>query len=331
MSRHAIRIGVFGLAMACLLLGGCFSMSAVPPAPGLQPLHAPQEHASVTLDPDADTMVESDWGNKGRFVLVHPLVNGRDVGWFILDSGASGCTITGDAAHSAGLEAIGAARLQGEALTTVFRCESLRLGALTLAGLNMTGLNMSRSSNAFGRRIAGILGRNVFAGTLVELDGPGRRVRLLSPDANEPASGEVRHAIEQHHGLDYVRCRYAGGAPGLFVLDTGADACVHFFEQADTKTGIRSAPGTRITGHKTQVTFGSTGRIDTGFVAPFAIGEQPFGEVEASFAGEGDGPSKRLPDADGMIGMGLIQQHIVRINEARGWVSFMANPGEIAR
>jgi Aspartyl protease len=314
------------LSAAMLFLAGCFSMSAVPPPAGLAQAERPNGHDSAHLDTAAKSEIESDWGSDGAFILLHPKVNGHDVGWFILDSGASGCTITADAATRAGLPAIGSTRLQGETRTTVFRCESLGVGPLTLTGLHMTGLNMSRSSQAFGRPVAGILGRNVFASAVVELDGPGRAVRLHDAQVENNRSELLSVPVEMRRGLPNIRCAYADIGEGLFVVDTGADATVHFLGLAVERYGLTKAAGVTITGAKSQITFGSMRRIDEGSVDDFRIGGRQFGPRVATFARPGDAPSKLLPDVDGLVGMGLMREFRLFVDEPHGCIRFAARP-----
>lgn len=305
------------------VLPGCFSMSAVPPPPGLTEAERPDGHVAARFDTAASAETESDWGKNATFILLHPMINGHDVGWFIFDTGASGCAITSVAAAKAGLPATGTTRLQGETRTTVYHADTLRVGPLTLAGLNMTGLNMSRSSGAFGREVVGILGRNVCTSAIVELDGPGRVVRLHAPgDSNATAQAWI--PVEMRRNLPHVRCDYAGAGSGLFVIDTGADATVHFLGSAVERHALTQAGGVRITGGRTQITFGSVGRIKEGTVQDFRIGPRQYGPLTATFATPGDSPSNVLPDVDGLIGLGLMREFTVFLDEAHGRVSFIA-------
>ena len=55
------------------------------------------------------------------------------------------------------------------------------------------------------------------------------------------------------------------------MIDTGADATVHFFGSAVERHRLTEAAGVTITGGKTQITFGSVGRIKEGTVEDFRI------------------------------------------------------------
>jgi len=218
---------------------------------------------------------------------------------------------------------LGTTRLQGETSITVYRANTLRVGPLTLAGLNLTDLNMRRSSGAFGRPVVGILGRNVCSGAIVEIDGPGRAVRLHDPEGDSDIGALASVPDEMHTNLPQVRCAYPGVADGLFVIDTGADATVHFFASAVARHGLAQAKGVTITGCKHHITFGSLSRIDADSVDSFRIGGHLFGAPAATFARPGDAPSKTLPGADGLIGMGLMWACTVFLDETHGRVSFV--------
>lgn len=304
-------------------------MSAVTPPPGLAAIEGAARHESARVDASKSPEVPSDWGTKGEFILVRPLLNGRDVGWFIFDTGASGCTITAEAAAKAGLPAIGTTRIQGQFDTVVYRCDSLQVGPMTLEGLNMAGLDMHHSSMAFGHQVAGILGRNVCSSAIVELDGPAREVRLIDPDTPPPiadvassSKGAVWIPIEMQRGLPWLRCTYGSGAVGLFVLDTGANATVHFLGSAVERHQLTHASGVTLNGRRRQITFGATTPIDVGTIDSFMIGGRQFGPLAAAFAEPGDAPSRVLSEGDGMIGMGFMKHFVVTLDEPRERVSF---------
>jgi len=302
-------------AAPALMLAGCFSMSAVTPPSGLEPAATPAAHAAAKFDRAVSTQIDSDWGEDGLFLLVHPRVNGQDLGWFILDSGASGCTLTEDAARRASLRVVGSTRIQGAIPTTVYLSESLALGPLTLTGLHFTGLNMRNTSMAFGRDVVGILGRNVFSSAIVELDGPARVIRLHDPAAAPSTSGQAVW-IDLDRGLPLVTCTFAFGATGPFIVDTGADASVHFYEHAVARHALLEHAGTKISGATTQITLGSMRRVDEGEISQFSIGDASFGATVATFARPGDGTSEAQPHVDGLVGMGLMRLHHLWFDES---------------
>ena len=308
-------------------LSGCFSMGPVPPPPGLRPVEESQRRVTAIFDGAASPVVDSAWGGEGTFVLVRPLVEGRDVGWFILDTGASGCTISAAAARRAGLEAVGTARLQGHTETTVFRCRSFQVGPLRLEGLLLSGLDMGSSGMAFGHDVAGIVGREVCANAVVEMDGPRRTVRLLDPASFHLAGDVLWHAVQMQRGLPLVRCTYAEGVRGLFVVDTGANTGVMFTGAAVERSDLTAHPSVQMGRTRTQVTFGARERIGTGTLHQFAVGDQEVAPVPASFGSPGDAPSSVLGEADGVIGMGLLRRFVVYLDERQERLALVDSGG----
>ena len=298
-------------------------MSEVSPRAGLQPVRDPTAHASAVVEPRNTGEIASFWGAEATFILVNPMVNGLHLGWFILDSGASGSTITGRGARDAGLDEIGTAMIQGTTATTVFKAHTLDLGHLRFTDLHLTGIDMHWASLVFGRDIAGILGRNVFESAIVVIDGPGRSVSLLDPATEPMQEGIEWLPLTMLRGLPHVRARYGNAGEGAFVLDTGADATVHFFESAVDRHALLEAAGVRLERTKTQITFGSQGRIDEGSIEDFTLGSVQFGPLTATFARRNDAPSKYLEGVDGIIGMGLMRACVVIIDEPRQRVAFV--------
>lgn len=302
-ARWLMKAATFAMTVS---LAGCLSLNADAPRRDLPSIPHPNSHAASSLDASASPEVPSDWGEEGDFILLHPTLNSKDVGWFIFDTGATGCTITAAAAEAAGLMPIGRTNLQGDTPTTVFRCSTLRLGPLTLTDLNMSGLNLHQASAAFGRNVVGIIGQNICSSAVIEIDGPSRRLRLYDP-SQAPATDAARwHPVEMRNGLPHTRCEYAGAAAGDFLIDTGANAGIHFFHPAVNRSDLLNNPSVQLAGSKSQITFGSLKRVDAGTLADFRIAGRQFATVPATFARSDDPTAHRFPEDDGLIGMALL-------------------------
>jgi hypothetical protein len=323
-----------GHASAALALVGCFALRPVPPAPDLVLVPNAATHASAAFDCDMPNEIPSEWGTHGAFILVHPSINGRDVGWFILDTGASGSTISAGAAAAAGLPAIGKAVLAGPTTTAtaspvesaVYRCDALRLGPLTLEGLTLTGLDFEHASGTFGRPIAGILGRNLLTSAVVEIDGPARAVRLHGADDAPRSDGAADVPIEMRRGLPHVRASFADGLDGLFLLDTGANVGVHVAAETVERESLLEAHqgvrGITIDDAQELITFGSSERVDAGTIESFRIGTLECGPVRATFGRPNGTERRRDAEVDGRIGMELMVRFVVVFDVSRGRVTF---------
>jgi hypothetical protein len=273
------------------------------------------------FDGAASPELETHWGADATFVLVHPTLDQRDVGWFIFDTGASAWTISDTGAARARLDAIGRARIGGKDPTTVYACGRLDLGPLGLENVRMAGLNMGHASSAFGRDVVGICGSDVPRATIVELDGRARRLALHDPSWSAPAETEW-HPLVMCGNLPLVRCRYGAGAEGLFLIDTGSNGSIHLFARATESLRARGelAP---FTDSRTQIVYGGPHTVDVGWLADFRVDDRSIGPVEATF-GRADEPISALPaEADGIIGMRVLRDHVVLIDEPAGRVAFI--------
>jgi predicted aspartyl protease len=157
-------------------------------------------------------------------LMVKPLVNGKDVGWFIFDSGAGGTAITPQAADSAGLKIVGEAFLAGAG--TAITPSKLRgaskfeLGRMTVDDLVFLEMDIGGALPAL-RDVAGIVGWDVLirARVEIELDVP----RLSLHDPSKPIQpGVPWQPLSLHTKTPHVRGHLGGGVEGIFLLDTGA-------------------------------------------------------------------------------------------------------------
>lgn len=161
-------------------------------------------------------------------VLVRPKVNGRDVGWFILDTGCGlGMLIAPGAA--AGLELASAGELEihgaGKASKGVLKTAStFSLGPITIARPVLTEIpqeTVELLSKSFGIEVAGVCGFDLFSRAVVEFDKKGDRVTIHDPASYKLPAGRWENLV-LHQKIPCVNCRFEGNHEGLFRLDTGA-------------------------------------------------------------------------------------------------------------
>lgn len=334
MTPRIVRAVLIWLAAAlCLLHVGCYSMAPVAPGPDAPLLENPSAEQEAVFDRGAPAVVVSDFGRGGSFVLVRATLNVHHEGWFLLDSGASGCTITPEAAATAGLRTAGAAMLQGTMRTTVYEADTLGVGPLTLRGVRISGLSMHGAARAFGKPIEGILGRNVFANAVVEMDVPRRSVRLLPPGSDAAVQPEAWTPLEIRRGLPHVRASFgpvaAGGlAEGWFMLDTGADDGVHFTAECAAAHRLRESPGLAVRGSLQLQDIERRQRVDTAVLSRLVLGGVEVHDRPATLGRvQSDAPGV-LRDADGRLGMLAFQDTRIVIDMPGGRAAFPRSAGE---
>lgn len=253
-------------------------------------------------------------------MLVHPLVNGQDVGWFILDSGAGTMVIDQKVADRLGMTAVGEIVAVGVAGTTKthFRMGGpLRLGPLTLTRTRYLGLDLDFITKAFGLPIGGIIGREFFARAAVEIDISGGAVSLHDP---------ARYRLEDARWQELffsgrnpaVRARFEGDREGLFKLDTGSNQTVSIHAPAVERLGLLAGRETR---ESRSGGVGGSRASRQGKLAWFELAGHRFESPEVEFAGAGEGAFSDIY-ATGNIGAGFLKAFRIVFDYSNKRVAF---------
>jgi hypothetical protein len=217
-------------------------------------------------------------------LLVHPLVDGKDVGWFIFDSGAGTNCLALDAAEQLELEpfgAIGARGIGGTVKSPFFRAGKLALGPLELDQPILLGLDLAFLQQHFGVEVGGILGYELLSRCVAELDFETATIALHDPAEYALPSGGHWQAA-----LLYARHPHLHGSieghEGWFKIDTGAagdTVVLHYQVVADLEL---------LKGRETRAEqsggVGGTVATRLGKLASFRLGTLDFGAIEAGFS-----------------------------------------------
>jgi len=305
------------------LLGSCVSMKAVKPSRELRPVAIGDGKGSArtTVDAGLSPQVELDWDGGSGALMVRPLINDIDVGWFVLDTGASGMLISGKAAGEAGLLPLGTTRLQNGSATTVFIGESFQLGPLTLNGTKYAGVDIPHSSSVFGKKAVGICGFDLLAQTVFELDASARAVRIYDPATYVLPETATWQPLELHIGLAHAWCEFEGDHRGLFVLDAGYGESVAFF---DTTVEQFDMLADRKTRGRWIVNFGATTKIREGPLDWFQLGQTRIDDIQrAHFATQPVRIYLGPDDVMGLVGMKLMSRFRVVFDYSNNRVAFM--------
>jgi len=220
-------------------------------------------------------------------LLVHPLVNGQDVGWFIFDTGAGSNVLSTTAAETLGLPSIGHVRAQGvggSIESAFFRVEELTLGPLTLAGQKFVGIDLAFLKPHFGVDVAGIVGYDMLSRCIVEFDGADKPSIAIFDPARYPAPEAVRWEPLMLPGrIPAVVCEFEG-REAAFKLDTGAAGdTVSFHAPAVEEFGLLEGRET------TPAMAGGVGgmvEMRAGTIRTFTLGGHTWEELPAQFAKE---------------------------------------------
>lgn len=182
----------------------------------------PDPDSSSSFAPDVPAQLEVKRAATGH-LLVQPLVNGRNLGWFIFDSGAGITVLDQAAAADLSLETFGgvSARGSGGAVESPFvQPDTIALGALTLTKPIAITLDFSAIGAALGEHVAGVIGFDVLQRSIAEIDMSKARIALHDPARFDSSalhwSDMMLYGRRPHLNATYE------GHPGVFTLDTGA-------------------------------------------------------------------------------------------------------------
>jgi hypothetical protein len=157
-------------------------------------------------------------------VLVRPVIDGQEIGWFILDTSAGSNVIEAAAAAKLKLERLGSAsvtNIKGNEPSSIFRAKSLALGPMTIARPLFVTMNLSNIQMAMGSDVVGVAGYDVLARCVAEIALADDSVKLLDPKSHQLESG-VWQPLLFNQNSPLVPARFEGNRKGLFRIDVGA-------------------------------------------------------------------------------------------------------------
>lgn len=244
---------------------------------------------------------------KTGHLLVHPLVEGEDAGWFILDSGAGVMVIDKKVADRLGMPAFGEIVAVGVAGTTKSRFRrggTFRLGPMTMSGTRYLELDLDFLTKAFGLPVGGICGRDLFARAAVEINISAEAVALHDPSRYR-LSGASWQELFFSGRNPAVRARFEGGREGLFRLDTGSDRTVSLHAPAVERYNLLSGRETR---ESRSGGVGGSRPSRSGRLAWFELAGHRLEDLDVEFASAGEGAFSDVYMA-GNIGAGILRNY----------------------
>lgn len=228
------RRGLAALAAAALA-PLVLAQEPAPPTPAsATPLAATpdlsQGEAAFSATASAELEVKR---SKAGQLLVHPLVNGKDAGWFIFDTGAGICCIDDRQIEPLGLAAAGAIDalgVGGPQATKLWRADKLELGPLTLTNHPLMSLDLAFLEKSLGAKIGGIVGYGVLSRCVAEVDVKAPAISLFDPADYEIGDADWTE-ISLADRRPTVAARFEGH-DGRFVLDLGDNSTLTFHPSA---------------------------------------------------------------------------------------------------
>lgn len=237
-------------------------------------------------------------------LFVHPLVDGKDAGWFILDSCAEVMMIDTKTADSLGLEKVGASAITGiggTILEPYRRAKEFQWGPARVDNIVFSELDAGFLTQAFGLPVAGIVGGDVFKRFVVEIDVEKPRVALYNSSTYKLNNGAWQ-PITFFGGNPAVQGTFEGNRQGYFELDTGADAGI--MVNTPFVKGWHLLDGQKLTDSGNSG-FGGGASAYAGEVDWLTYGGHRFTKVTASFS-MADYGALANPDVIGVLGESMM-------------------------
>ena len=220
----------------------------------------------------------------GNHIYVRGRVGDSDSLWVVLDTGASGASISASKAKSLGLAVQSGGQAHGAGGVvesgTVFGAV-IRIPGVTLEDQILSTLPLDAIALQTGRPMDVIVGHALLSRAVVEIDYAARVLRITDPAKFKPPSGAASLPLTFKQNLPYTKAtiEVPGRKPiaGTFVLDAGAATAVSLAPDLTEREKLLAAvPKTlraRAGGVGGQVE-NRVGRIDRLRLGPYAV-ERP--------------------------------------------------------
>lgn len=189
--------------------------------------------ADVRFDPGIEPELDVERVGSGH-LLVEPWVEGESVGMFIFDTGAGAMTIDPKVADELGLAELGevvAVGVAGRTTASFRRGTRFELGPVALVDPVYVELDLAFLAPIFGRKVAGIVGYDLLARCVAEIETQTPYVALHDPARFELVGGRWQDLILDEN-TPCVVARFEGEREGLFHIDTGANGTLSFHAPA---------------------------------------------------------------------------------------------------
>lgn len=267
----------------------------------------PAYPANARWDPEVPAAIAAHKAASGH-LLVHPLVDGRDLGWFILDSGAGALAIDRADAEALGSTSFGrvpAIGVGGTVSASFHRAKTLQLGPLTLEQPLFVDLDLSFLDSVFGVNVGGIVGFDLLARAVVEVDLVQATVALHDPRRYALPRGTWQELLLEQR-IPALRGHVEGHEAWL-RLDTGADESITVLGPAVERWRLLEDRET------TTSMLGGVGGLQPaqrGTLRELSIGGQRLVDLPASFAQSSTGA---FADSsfDGNVGVGVLGRFVL--------------------
>ncbi len=241
------------------------------------------------------------------YLFVRPKIDGKDEGWWFLDTGAEIMVIDPAVARSHKMKVVGKDSVSGVVanITTNFsKGIKFNLGPVTIENSSYMEFDMKPFSEALGIRLAGICGHDFIGRAVLDIDPKKTTIGVLQPSLNNLPEGSNWTSFLFHGNMPSLICYFEGDKPGLFTLDTGSGSTVDFFSPCVKKFNLLKDRNVEnvLTGGA-----GGSSESKTGVLDWFQFGPKKFEKPKVGFQITTKG-GFASPYVEGNIGMGFMEK-----------------------
>ena len=257
--------------------------------------------------------------SRGGHLLVRPRVDGRELGWFVFDTGATQTAISNRRAREAGLTAVGNGRTVTPTRihkTTLWQTGGVEIGPMRVTDVRLAGLDLGPMARYVGGA-TGVLGGDVLRHCVVELDVAGGSIAIHDP-ARFELPGVTWRPLVLSKNIPLVAASFEGN-DGTFLMDTGDGGTLTLF--APTVRRFDLLEGREVVREQHSEVGGSFELLG-GSLASFTLGGHTLPTPPASFATSDSGMlGSRM--ASGSLGNALLEPFTVILDYPRERVAFL--------
>ena len=260
------------------------------------------------------------------YTFVRPKINGKDVGWFFLDTGADVMCIDPKVARSLEMAQVGSDTTSGVVGVTILnfsKASTFELGPVKIQNPVFAEFaELSGIGSMLGISVAGICGYDFIARTGLDIDPAKDVIHCFRP--GEPNPQAVWSPIVFGSNTPVLQCRFAPGETGEFSIDTGSDSTVDFFSGAVSKYHLLD---NRVTHAQISGGAGGTAASHRGPIDWFEIGGKRFDRPDVIFQTTDKGLFS-TSFYTGNVGSGFLSHFRLLVDYPDQKIGFVPLPGK---
>jgi hypothetical protein len=255
-------------------------------------------------------------------VLVHPKIDGLDLGWLIFDTGAGESTILDPSAVAKlKLSPLGSSSITsflGPTHSRILRGESLEIGPMTVAKPILVEMDLKFIRDAMGPEVVGIIGYDLFSRCVAEITLGENSVKICDP-ARYQGEGLPWQKLTLNKRMPLIPATFEGERNGLFCIDVGASGGV-FSNVAFHASAVKDMQ--LLKGRKLTETKLGERRVAYGKIAWFNLAGHRFENRNAEFALDPEGVFSD-PYVEGNLGVEFLKPFRIVLDYTRDRVAFV--------